>query len=61
PRIEFLVKPGQIGGNVRFLLTQAEHLDDLLKSGVLHGRNPHEIFNFKMKKSEFRLVELDGK
>ncbi|MCX6986381.1 MAG: hypothetical protein NT118_16790, partial [Lentisphaerae bacterium] len=61
PRVEFLVRPEQIGGNVRFLVSRTEVKDELDKSGAILSRNPHEILKFKNKKTEFLLVELDGK
>ncbi len=61
PRVEFLLNPEQINGDVRFLLTRTELFDELKKSGVILDRNPREIFIFKMKKSEYRLIEVDGK
>jgi hypothetical protein len=32
-----------------------------MKNGVILGRNPREVFRFKLKKNEYQLVELDGK
>ncbi len=61
PRVEFLVKPGQIDGDVRFLLLRTEVQDELKKSDVILGRNPCEVFKFKIRKAEYRLVELGGK
>jgi 4-amino-4-deoxy-L-arabinose transferase-like glycosyltransferase len=61
PRVEFLVKPEQIGENVRFLLSRTELHNNLMKNGVILGRNPREVFRFKLKKNEYQLVELDGK
>jgi hypothetical protein len=61
PRVEFLVNPGQINGNVRFLLSQKELQDELWKNDAVSARNPREIFKFKIKKNEYRLVELSGK
>ncbi|MEI6424373.1 MAG: hypothetical protein WCP55_19305, partial [Lentisphaerota bacterium] len=61
PRVEFLVNPEHIDGNVRFLLTRTELNNNLKESGVILDRNPQEVFKFKLKKSEYQLVELDGK
>jgi hypothetical protein len=61
PRVEFLVKPDQIDGDVRFLLSRTEIQDELKNTDVIRNRNPQEIFKFKIKKTEYRLVELDEK
>ena len=61
PQVEFLVKPEQIDGDVRFLLSRTEIQDELKNTDVILNRNPREIFKFKIKKTEYRLVELDEK
>ncbi len=61
PRVDFLVKPEQIGEKVRFLLSRTELQDELKKNDIVCTRNPREIFKFKVKKTEYQLVELVGK
>ncbi|MFA6566827.1 MAG: glycosyltransferase family 39 protein [Victivallales bacterium] len=61
PRVEFLVNPGQIGGEVRFILSRTELQDELKKTDAICDRNPREIFKFKIRKTEYQLVELVGK
>ncbi len=61
PRVDFLVKPEQIGEKVRFVLSRTELLDELKKNDIVYNRNPREIFKFKVKKTEYQLVELAGK
>jgi hypothetical protein len=61
PRVDFLVKPVQIGEKVRFLLSRTELQDELKKTDLVCTRNPREIFKFKVKETEYQLVELVGK
>lgn len=61
PRVEFLVKPEQIVGKVRFLLVRSEIQNELRKSDLILERNPREIYRFNNKKTEYQIVELDGK
>lgn len=61
PRVVFLVKPEQIGEKVRFLLTRTEVQNELRKSDSIRLRNPREIYKFMNKKTEYLIVELDGK
>jgi hypothetical protein len=61
PRVEFLLKPEQIGGDVRFLLSRTELHTELKESGVIFDRKPREVFKFKIKKTEYQLMELGEK
>lgn len=61
PRVVFLVKPEQINGDVRFLLSRMELQDELRKTDALIARHPRDVFKFKIKKGEYQLIELDGK
>ncbi len=61
PRVEFLLKPEQIGGDVRFLLSRTELHAELKESGVISDRKPREVFKFKIKKTEYQLMELGEK
>ncbi|MFZ2657349.1 MAG: glycosyltransferase family 39 protein [Victivallales bacterium] len=60
PRVEFLVKPGQLGAGVKYLLSRDELLAELSENNnILESRNPREILAFKRGKANYRLLELD--